>query len=882
MAAAKNLYCRSDDLANEASVESFFVLRMLADLGYSDAEIRTKSAIDELRVGKGRKKEPYRPDYLLVCKGKPRWLIDAKAPGANPDDFTGQGSGYCLGVNRKYQDNPVLYYMLTNGFLTRVYRWDQEQPILSLRFADFEKGNTKYEALRTQLAADAARSGWSSASKIKGGGHSLLRPDMENVKRAFHRCHRIIWKAEKVSPQAAFMRFAKILFVKLWEDRRLRDNPEYLAAIGRGDPLPADAVRFSLRWIMEQVADEENPVDRILFRQLVETIEAEIQARKRKRIFNSDARLEASPDTVKRVVAELEHLYLFGIDEDLNGRMFEAFLTATMRGQGLGQYFTPRSIVKLVTRLGKPIAARDKVERVLDGCCGTGGFLIEVLTEMRRQVYDNKSLTAPKRKELLNEVSNEAIFGIDAAQDPALVKIARINMYLHGDGGSRVYVADGLHKTPSPSGTDNAEVREEVRELKKALAENGSGPLFDLVLTNPPFSMNYTKEVPEEWAVLKDYDLRTWEGKERTSLRSAVMFMERYHDLLKPGGRLLTVIDDGVLGGKKNAFVQDFIRKRFIINGVVSLHGDAFRRSGARTKTSVLILTKRQSEDEEQPDAFVFESRYIGLDDVPSKTPPGVAREARKKAAEEIDEIVTAYAEYLAGEKGPWLANSERLVGRLDAKYLNPWSVDRLERTWKKAGASATVLDQLVDHVEDTVEINPDAKYTFLRITYAGYATAGDSRLGKEITYAWVGRAQPGDIVVSNINAVNGATCVLPATASNYLVSSEFTVLRVKKGVKTDAMYLWSVLRSPAVIAEWLSSSTGLGRHRVGWDLLQRQKIPLLSEGKQREIGDLNRREIRLYDEMMTVRESAIDGLAPLDLYGDLAKDKLARAKPPR
>jgi hypothetical protein len=91
------------------------------------------------------------------------------------------------------------------------------------------------------------------------------------------------------------MRFAKILFVKLWEDRRLRDNPEYLAAIGRGDPLPADAVRFSLRWIMEQVADEENPVDRILFRQLVETIEAEIQARKRKRIFNSDARLELHP-----------------------------------------------------------------------------------------------------------------------------------------------------------------------------------------------------------------------------------------------------------------------------------------------------------------------------------------------------------------------------------------------------------------------------------------------------------------------------------------------------------------------------------------------------------------------------------------------------------
>lgn len=85
------------------------------------------------------------------------------------------------------------------------------------------------------------------------------------------------------------------------------------------------------------------------------------------------------------MVAKLEHLDMFGIEEELNGRLFEAFLGPTMRGEDLGQYFTPRSIVKLMTRLANVKATRSHVDNVLDACCGTGGFVIEVLTEMRNQ-----------------------------------------------------------------------------------------------------------------------------------------------------------------------------------------------------------------------------------------------------------------------------------------------------------------------------------------------------------------------------------------------------------------------------------------------------------------------------------------------------------------
>ena len=71
-----NKYCRSTDLSNEARVESFFVLRMLVDLGYEDREIKTKQSIDEVSVSRGgrTRREPYKPDYLINGVGIPQWM----------------------------------------------------------------------------------------------------------------------------------------------------------------------------------------------------------------------------------------------------------------------------------------------------------------------------------------------------------------------------------------------------------------------------------------------------------------------------------------------------------------------------------------------------------------------------------------------------------------------------------------------------------------------------------------------------------------------------------------------------------------------------------------------------------------------------------------
>ena len=97
-----------------------------------------------------------------------------------------------------------------------------------------------------------------------------------------------------------------------------------------------------------------------------------------------------------------------------------------------------------------------------------------------------------------------------------------------------------------------------------------------------------------------------------------------------------------------------------------------------------------------------------------------------------------------------------------------------------------------------------------------------------------------------------------------------------------DTAYLWAVLRSAAVVAEWLSGATGVGRHRVDWGRLQNQRVPLLMAATQKKIGDHYRNAERLEAEIARLRTEAQEDLSPLELEGEIAVDRLARAKPPK
>ncbi len=416
--AQENLYCRLDSLSNEASVEKFFVDRLLDDLGYRDSQIQTKKSISELTVSLGGSKTvKYKPDYTMMFRRKPKWVLDAKATDEVLEKWVPQCSGYCLALNQSFKkENPVDFFMLSNGIETKVYHWDDKEPVLELAFADFDIGNPKYEQLRGMLAATSL-----ATPEPTAGGQTFVfeRPSPQAMKNLFAACHRAIWKSEGSNPTAAFMELIKLMFVKLWCDRKLRDDPETKALLERGEKikLPKSAVTFATHWIDGESVSP-NPVNDILFKTLRENIEKDIADRKKKRIFERDEKIDLRPDTIRAVVRKLEHYDMFGIDEDLNGRLFETFLNATMRGKELGQYFTPRSIVKLITRLAKLKVSRQHVDRCLDACCGTAGFLIEALTEMRNTVRQNNSLSREAKEQLIDRICNDSLYGIDFGKAP--------------------------------------------------------------------------------------------------------------------------------------------------------------------------------------------------------------------------------------------------------------------------------------------------------------------------------------------------------------------------------------------------------------------------------------------------------------------------------
>ena len=232
------------------------------------------------------------------------------------------------------------------------------------------------------------------------------------------------------------------------------------------------------------------------------------------------------------------------------------------------------------------------------------------MSDLFRKIPDSCS----NKEALKKKIREGSLFGIDASGDD-IVPITRMNMYLHGDGGSHIFLADTLDKELQIEQGLELERQDEIRELKELLEKKK----FDVVLTNPPFSMKYERISPGEKRILDRYEIASLRGSPARSLRSNLMFLERYHDLLEPGGKLLTVIDESVLNtegqGKSMQKFREWLRDKFIIRAVVSLPKNTFVNADAAVKTSVLYLTKRVSDGEDQPVVFMAISKDVGHND---------------------------------------------------------------------------------------------------------------------------------------------------------------------------------------------------------------------------------------------------------------------------
>jgi len=839
----KNMFCTLTDLTNEAQVESLFVERLLKALDYPDGRVKRKESITEITIGRGSKKENYRPDYVLLdSAGKPIIVLDAKSPNEKTEDFQYQVSSYALFLNQKYHDeNPVRYTILTNGHHFVVYPWDNEQPVFYLRFEDFLVNNEKWLELRSNISYSAFK----QVALTQDVFH-FERPELTKLIRTFNDTHNLIRKKDSLSPTDAFYEFSKLTFIKIREDSKIHD------ILKKRKPTESDFI-FSTNWIDSQSRVESNPVDSILFRQIRDELERKIKKGEKKRIFEENERLKLKAETIYEMVKSLQHYDLYGIDEDLNGRMFETFLNATVRGKDLGQFFTPRGVVHYMVETSphkitvKSHDISENIPYILDGCCGSGGFLIDMMAEMLKQIDSMKQLTNTQKGEYKEQVKNQHLFGVDSTDK--IARVGRLNMYLHGDGGSKIFKANSLDKNLIIDPGLEDEEKEGIVELKKYL----NTIEFDVVLTNPPFSISYKSSDEKDKRFLVQYDIAKSEGILTASEQSNVLFLERYKDLLKEGtGELLTIIDDTVLNGEQSQRYRNYILDNFIIRQIVSLPFNTFFRADANIKTSMIHLRRKKSE-EEQGDIFMAITNNIGHDDHQRDTP----------ARNNLPTVAKYFNEWL--ETGKLISkiihndNPDEPLGcplqiftvskdelnkkRLDAFYYAPElkaarkQLEKLSNDGKiifKKGSDFNVIDTLK---RNNIEEDTGRIFKYIEIgdvTIDGTIVKYREDLFENLPTRARLQVEENDIIFAKNNSSRGTTVLIPKWYSGQLVTTGF--IGIRPSDYDEALLLWSIMESEFFRKQIYYLAITASQPEVRENIFKNEiLIPIPKNKKQRE-----------------------------------------------
>ncbi|MDE0508769.1 MAG: N-6 DNA methylase [Gammaproteobacteria bacterium] len=291
--------------------------------------------------------------------------------------------------------------------------------------------------------------------------------------------------------------------------------------------------------------------------------------------FMDGARLVIDEPTVlTQVVSQLNDLHLDRVDADTKGDLFEHVLRQIRQAGELGQFRTPRHVIRALVRLIDPRIG----ETIYDPAAGTAGFLVgawdhirlansspegieEVETDgktIRRGLGDALSRDAVKQ---LQEVT---FYGADV--DPQMVRLATMNLTLRGLDHVRILRRDALTRSLD-------------RAAKAELGLPNEG--FDVVLANPPFSGRLDKDRIVE------------EVKIGRTAQTELLFLQYMINQLKEGGRCGVVVPEGVLFGSTGAHRE--LRRRLVENNtveaVLSLPGGVFNPYSG-VKTSVLVFRK--------------------------------------------------------------------------------------------------------------------------------------------------------------------------------------------------------------------------------------------------------------------------------------------------
>jgi len=415
-----------------------------------------------------------------------------------------------------------------------------------------EKGKRKLEEI-----PDIPKRGETTIPKPTRGS---LVPAI-NLKQVFKRVHNYIYANQGFQKDKAFEELLKLIFIKVYDEQYSPSLQFYI--------LPEEdisKVRGRLNKLFKKV-----------------------QARY-KYIFKGNEIIELNDTVLKYVVSELQRFSLVDTETDVKGEAYEEIVGPNLRGDR-GEFFTPRNVCNMAIEMLFSLIPEDKLTspggmKILDPAVGTGGFLIAGVQKIKK-LFLNRGFRYDQLRDLVRDVANANFYGIDF--NPFLVKVAQMNMVMHGDGSANIVHANSLD---DPANW-NSEAKEKIKFGE-----------FDLVVTNPPFG---TKAVIDNPDILSQFELTTFGANSpRTALPPEQLFIERCLDFLKPGGYLGIVLPDSILSNPGLKWIREWILQKAYIIASIDLPVETFEPHTG-TQTSILILKKKTPEQQKlQEDYEIF------------------------------------------------------------------------------------------------------------------------------------------------------------------------------------------------------------------------------------------------------------------------------------
>lgn len=281
--------------------------------------------------------------------------------------------------------------------------------------------------------------------------------EQERLRKDIRKLEDVLRQSNVTGPDA-MRSLVYLMFIKLYEEKReLSGLPNRFTAEGFADyrtGLPGRARREThAGHTLHHLLEHEIKMD-----------EGISGARMLEKVVLSDRLTDGLVEG--KILPVLDRYRFGGTRLDALGAVFEAVARRAEKDTRIGQFFTPEPIVRFAVDVVRP----GPTEVVLDPAAGTGRFLS---ISMEQMVERAGEVPGVPRDQVVRSIHRDRLLGSDT--DEWIATIARMNMYIHGDGESQIRVENGLFLADAPVFRD--------------------GPLLgsvDVCVTNPPLgAMNY-------------------------------------------------------------------------------------------------------------------------------------------------------------------------------------------------------------------------------------------------------------------------------------------------------------------------------------------------------------------------------------------------------